>query len=138
MKKNSKLQMVTVKKQNNVIEYVCCKSATTRDPIHVSYPVFAFMHSNPAQADSCPCVPVNACSMAEHGPEAAPNLKQLPYRMRQNSSMRSRYKDGTEAAENWFKGVALYSSRAGQAVTELLLCLAPASLLFFQGRGEYF
>ena len=103
MKKNSKLQMVTVKKQNNVIEYVCCKSATTRDPIHVSYPVFAFMHSNPAQADSCPCVPVNAWSMAEHGPEAAPNLKQLPCRMRQNSSMRSRYKDGTEAAENWFK-----------------------------------
>lgn len=33
--KNSKLQMVTVKKQNIVIEYVCCKSATTRDPIHV-------------------------------------------------------------------------------------------------------
>lgn len=40
--KNSKLQTVTVKKQNIVIEYVCCKSATTRDPIHVRHTVFSF------------------------------------------------------------------------------------------------
>lgn len=63
--KNSKLQLVTVKKQNIVIEYVCCKSATTRDPIHVKYAVFSFTHSKSAQAYSCLCVPLKVCSIAE-------------------------------------------------------------------------
>lgn len=85
--KNSKLQMVTVKKQNIVIEYVCCECATTRDPIHVKYAVFSFTHSNSAQVYSCLCVLLKVCSMAEHRPEVATNLKQLPYRMKQSSSM---------------------------------------------------
>ncbi len=58
--------MVTVKKQNIVIEYVCCECATTRDPIHGKYAVFSFTHSNSAQAYSCLCVPLKVCSMAEH------------------------------------------------------------------------
>lgn len=67
--------MVTVKKQNIVTEYICCKSATTRDPIHVKYAVFSFMHSNSAQTYSCACVPLNVRSMAEHRPEVATKLK---------------------------------------------------------------
>ena len=60
-KKKKKLQIVTVKKQNIVIEYVCCACATTRDPIHVSYAVFSFTHSHWAQGYRCLCVPVEVC-----------------------------------------------------------------------------
>lgn len=56
--KNSKLQMVTVKKQNIVREYVCCECATTKEPIHVQCAVFSFTHSNSAQVYSWLCVPL--------------------------------------------------------------------------------
>lgn len=135
-KKNSKLLKVTVKKQNIVTEYVCCKWTNTRDPIHVKCAVFSFMNGDSARAYSCPCVPLNVGSEVEHQPEAAPNLKQLPCRMRQNCSIRKRYSE-TEVAEKWLKGVAVYFATAAPAGTEMLLCLAPACLLFFQGRGEY-
>lgn len=56
-KKNSTPLKVTVKKQNIVTEYVCCKRRNTRDPIHVKCIVcFFFMHRNSARGYSCPCV----------------------------------------------------------------------------------
>lgn len=60
--------MVTVKKQNIVIEYVCCEYATTRDPIHVKNAVFSFTHSNSGQAYSCLCVPLKVCSIDQRQP----------------------------------------------------------------------
>lgn len=79
--------MVTVKKQNIVIEYVCCECATIREPIHVKDVVFSFTHSNWAQGYSWPCVSPKVCSTAELWPEVAANLKQLPQRMRQSISI---------------------------------------------------
>lgn len=99
-KKTAKLLKVTVKKQTIVTEYVCCKRTNTRDPIHVKRAAFSFMHRNSARAHSCPCVPLKGCCIAEHQLVVAPNLKQLPYRMRQNCSVRKRYNGKTEAAEN--------------------------------------
>lgn len=46
--------MVTVKKQNIVIEYVCCESATTRAPIHVKYAVFSFYAQRPGSGLQLP------------------------------------------------------------------------------------
>lgn len=97
-----------------------------------------FMRRSSAQVYSCPCVPVNVCSKAEHQPEVAPNLKQLPYWKRQSCSIGQRYGGKTEAAENWLKGVAVCFTTAAPAGTALLLCLAPACLVFFQGRGGIF
>lgn len=71
-KKTAKLLKVTVKKQTIVTQYVCCKRTNTRDPIHVKRAVFSFMHRNSARAYSCPCVPLNGCSIAEHQPVVAP------------------------------------------------------------------
>lgn len=86
--------MVTVKKQNIVIEYVCCECATTRDLIHVEYAVFSFTHTNSAQVYSCLCVLLKVCSMAENWSAVATNLKQLPYQMKQSSSIVADIKAG--------------------------------------------
>lgn len=90
-------------KQNTVREYVCCERATTRDPIHVKgTPCFPSRTVTRLRPTVGPVFPV--ASGVQHGgalsrrPPAA-NLKQLPCRMRQNSSMGGRYKDGTEVAE---------------------------------------
>lgn len=91
--------MVTVKKQNIVIEYVCCECATTRAPIHVKYAVFSFTHSNPAQVYSCLCVPLEVCSMAERWPGPATDLKEPLWRMRQSSSIAADIK--TEQRQEW-------------------------------------
>lgn len=44
--KNSKVQMVTVKKQNIVIEYVCCWEQPQETPFMWSAQCFSFTHSN--------------------------------------------------------------------------------------------
>lgn len=91
--------MVTVKKQNIVTEYVCCDSATTRDPIHVKYAGFSFTHSNSAQVYSCLCVLLKVSTGAELWPAAATGFTQRLYWMSQSSSTAADMK--TRQRQQW-------------------------------------
>lgn len=91
-------------------------------------------------------------SFARPGPTVAPvfflswrgavqhrpaNLNQLPTRAGLGGSMAADIKTGTEAGVKGLEGAAVCSRGEGAAVTEFLLCLAPAGLPFFQSLGGW-